>query len=213
MRDTRRHRSHRIGQAIESLEGRLLLSATVTTTAAARAAQVAPLHRDRMPAPASNRWAWLADTYWYVPRANLPAVVYNPTTGTLVPVRDQTVFHITGYRNGYFWGVTVSQFGDGAPSSSALVGSVTPQGRVLLSFTSTSGTVTQGFGVMARPAGQWTMLNQMFTTPSSRTQIGHWAYMVQTRPGQRSWNVLPSAQVSVPTFLANYSGPAPRPVG
>ncbi|WZO99246.1 hypothetical protein EP7_000845 [Isosphaeraceae bacterium EP7] len=174
-----------------------------------RATEVSALRQGA--AASAERWAWLANTYWIVPKPNLSAIIYNSDSGAIVPVRDQTVYHISGYRNGYFWGKTVTQLGQGNPTSSALLGSVTPQGRVLLAFTSSTG-VVQGYGTMNRQRGQWTMENQMFTTTSSGTQIGHWAYMVQTRPGMRSWASLPSAGVSVPTFMANYSGPVPTPV-
>jgi hypothetical protein len=155
--------------------------------------------------PTSNRWSWLANTYWCVPPQNLPAVVYDSMTGTVTPVRDQTVFHITSYENGYFWGTAVTQINSSTPSTSSMLGSVTPEGRVLLTFTTTSQNsspfITEGFGTMQRKYGQWTMENQMFTSPSETLQIGHWAYMVQTRPGMPSWNSLPGAGVSVPTFL------------
>jgi len=168
-------------------------------------------------APTVKRWAWLANTYWYVPPSNLPALLFNSSTGTLAPVSDQTVFQITGYREGYFWGITVTQLGSSPASSSALVGSITPQGQVLLTFTQTSTnsspSLTEGFGKMRIKCGRWTMENQMFTSPSETLQIGHWAYMMQTHPGLPSWNSLPSAGVSVPEFLSQYEGPAPQPIG
>lgn len=209
MNRSSRLRTHRFGPRIEGLEGRELLSAVPGAAPTPRAMRAAEMRRVHAPTPTSGRWSWLADTYWYVPTANLPALIYGPTNGTLVPVQDQTVYHISGYRSGYFWGETVTQLGTGSPLSSSLVGSVTPQGRVLLSFTSTSGTMTQGYGTMTRKAGQWTMENQMFTAPSGSLQIGHWAYMVQTRPGLKSWSSLPYVGVSVPTFLGNYSGSRP----
>ncbi len=168
-------------------------------------------------APTAKRWSWLADTYWYVPAQNLPSVLFNSSTGTLAPVSDQTVYQITGYRNGYFWGKTVTQLGSSPASSSSLVGSVTPQGKVLLTFTSTGSTsspsVTEGYGTMRRKFGQWTMENQMFTLPGQTLQIGHWAYMFQTHPGLPSWDSLPSAGVSVPTFMSQYDGSGPQPIG
>lgn len=167
--------------------------------------------------PTAKRWSWLANTYWYVPTRNLPATLFNSTTGTLAAVSDQTVFHITGYRNGYFWGKVVTQLGSSSASSSSLVGSVTPEGRVLLAFTQTSSSsspsVTEGYGQMQRKRGQWTMENQMFTSPVEQLQIGHWAYMMQTHPGLPSWNSLPSAGVSVPTFLSEGNSPGPIPIG
>jgi hypothetical protein len=166
--------------------------------------------------PTVGRWSWLANTCWYVPSSNLSAVLYNSTTGTLAPVSDQTVFHITGYRAGYFWGKTVTQLGSSPASSTSMIGSVTPQGRVLLTFTHTSSTsspsVTEGFGTMVRKHRQWTMENQMFTAPSQTLQIGHWAYMLQTHPGLPSWSSLPSAGVSVPHFLSESGATAPQPV-
>ena len=141
-----------------------------------------------------------------MPASNLSAVLYDSVTGTVSSVSDQTVYHITEYRGGYFWGDSVTQLDSNSPSSSFMVGSVTPEGKVLLTFTqmstNSSPSITNGYGVMQRKFGQWTMENQMFTSPTERLQIGHWAYMVQTRPGMPSWYSLPSAHVSVPTFLS-----------
>lgn len=167
-------------------------------------------------APTARRWYWLAGTYWCVPTPNLPAVLFDSTTQTLAPVSDQTVFQVTGYREGYFWGKSVTQLGSSPASGSSMVGSVTPQGRVVLTFTSTGGSspsVTEGFGQMQRKHGQWTMENQMFTWPDQTLQLGHWAYMVQTHPGLTSWDSLPGAGVSVPTFLGEAGGSGPEPVG
>jgi len=127
------------------------------------------------------------------------------------------VFRITGYRNGYFWGKTVTQLGPGPASCSSLVGSVTPDGQVLPTFTSSgdgaSPSITQGFGKRQRKSGQWAMANQMFTSPNETLQIGHWAYMLQTRPGLKSWNSLPSVGISVPEFLDQCEGSGPQPIG
>jgi len=151
-------------------------------------------------------WSWLANTYWYVPTSNLPAVLYNSQTGTVTPVSDQTVYHVVSYQNGYFWGDSVTQLGSSSPAPSSMLGSVTPEGKILLTFTQTSGStspsITEGYGKMQRKFGQWTMENQMFTSPAETLQIGHWAYMVRTRPGLSSWDSLPSAGVSVPAFLS-----------
>jgi hypothetical protein len=161
---------------------------------------------DAAVAPTVNRWSWLANTYWMVPVRNLPAMLYDSDTGQSAPVSDQTVYHIAGYREGYYWGTCVTQIGSLQASNTSLIGSVTPQGRILLNFTATSSnsspTITQGIGQMRRKSGQWTMENQMFTSPSETLQIGHWAYMVQTRPGMPSWYSLPPAGESVPEFMS-----------
>ncbi len=162
-----------------------------------------------------RRWSWLASSYWYVPDRNLAATLYNSGAGTITAVQDQTVFQITRYRDGYFWGKSVTQLGGSSASGSAMVGSVTPQGRVLLTFTPISGgsstTVTEGYGTMQRKRGGWTMENQMFTSPLQTLQIGHWAYMVQTRPGLPSWTSLPGSGLSVPAFLNQVEGSGPMP--
>jgi hypothetical protein len=156
--------------------------------------------------PTARRWSWLANTYWYVPTTNLSAVLYNSTDGSSTGVSDQTVYHITSYRDGYFTGPSVTQLGSSSKSFSSMLGSVTPEGQVLLTFTTTSSnsspSITEGFGKLTRKFGQWTMENQMFTAPSEKLQIGHWAYMLQTRPGMPSWHSLPSPEVSVPAFMS-----------
>jgi hypothetical protein len=166
-------------------------------------------------APTVARWSWLANTYWYVPKPNVPSVIFLPTTQTLVPLSDQTVFHITGYRDGYFWGVSVTQLGPLPAADSSLIGTVTPEGRVLLLFTpmddSSGPTITEGIGQMTRKFGQWTMENQMFTSPNGQAQVGHWAYMVRTNPALPSWRSLPAVGVSVPQFLEG-AGPGPQPI-
>lgn len=162
------------------------------TTTPARLAARAAVHPSVNPVsaavtPTANRWSWLANTYWYVPTANLAAVLYDSETGRVQSVSDQTVFHITGFGGGYFWGDSVTQLGSNPASTSSMLGSVTPQGKVLLTFTTTSTSsspsITEGYGTMVRKYGQWTMENQMFTSPSETLQIGHWAYMLQSRPG------------------------------
>lgn len=158
-------------------------------------------------APITPRWDWLKNTFWYVPAPHLRAYLYTPSNQTLTYLVDQTVFHITGYLRGYFWGVTGTMFSGGEISYRSLVGSVTPEGQVYLSFTpfdpTVKTTISQGFGVMVRRLGQWTMANQMSTAPNAELAVFHWAYMVQTMPGRRSWRVLPGAGISVPEFLQN----------
>ena len=153
----------------------------------------------------TKKWSWLANTYWYVPTKNLPAYSYSPVTNTLAPVSDQTLFYIAGYADGYFWGNLVAQIASNSPSCQSIVGSVTPEGSVYLSLNilpySPGNSPTTGLGRMVKKGGQWTMENQM-STGLGPLQIGHWAYMVQTKPRQPSWNLLPGVNVSVEQFLA-----------
>lgn len=151
-------------------------------------------------------WDWLAGTYWYVPENNLLAIMSRPATQQVIPVRDQTVFHITNVRDGYFWGNTVVQLEDQTPSCYFLTGSVSPLGNVLLTFSTVGDgqqpTVTHGSGVMCLFNGQPAMLNQMSSGPA-QLQVSHWAYMLQTKEGDASWSSLPGVGVSVTEFLAN----------
>jgi len=157
----------------------------------------------------SSDWSWLTNTYWIVPPQNLPSLLFNPSSNTLLPAADQTVYHITGYRGGYFWGKNVARIGKLPLNCSSLVGSVTPAGRVLLSFTTVNSdqsvTVQQGFGDMVLQGHAWTMLNQ-----TSTSGFAHWAYMVQSKPGDASWNSLPGVGASVPDFLSQCPGSGPH---
>jgi hypothetical protein len=162
-------------------------------------------------------WNWLNGTTWYVPKSGLPAYIYAPSQSQLIPIQDQTVYTITGYRNGYFWGRTAAKLGDNDVSCKSLVGSVTPEGNIYLTFTDYpyvdgSSTTTIGIGNMVMKGRQWTMANQM-STGSSAAQIGHWAYMLQTRPGSASWYSLPGVGMSVPEFMQPCMDAAPNTPG
>ena len=111
-------------------------------------------------------WRWLEGTTWYVPTSGLPAYIYAPEKNQLVPIQDQTVYTITGYRNGYFWGRTATSVGGSTPSCKSLVGSVTPEGKIYLTFTNQpfdGSDSTIGIGSMVRKGYQWSMVNQMST--------------------------------------------------
>lgn len=167
--------------------------------------------------PSTADWSWLADTYWYVPEESLPALRLDPSENTLTWVIDQTVWQLTGYREGYFWGVCVALLRDAGeeipergpsskPSSLTMLGSITPEGRVHLTFISSqSGNATIGIGSMVQHRGGWSFQMQMSTGERSRT--AHWAYMVQTRPGDPSWDSLPGVGLSVPEMLEGTETP------
>ena len=56
------------------------------------------------PPPTRLDWAWLADTTWIVPPADLPAMQLDPRDDATTWVVDQTVWQIQGYLTGYLWG-------------------------------------------------------------------------------------------------------------
>jgi hypothetical protein len=153
-------------------------------------------------------WSFLANSYWIVPPPNLPALLSNTDNGgTFIPISDQTVFYIQTYQDGYFWGKTATLLTvagqPSGPNCFQMVGSVTPEGAVLLSFTPTgsSGVQTTGVGTMRFIKGQWTMENQM-STGSSSGQVTHWAYMAQCATGQPCMQNLPGTDLSVQQMLA-----------
>ena len=169
--------------------------------------------------PRTERWQWLAHTYWYVPKTNLLALASSPARKTPLPVSDQTVYYISNYSNGYFWGTTaVSYTRPGGSAASAqgsclqLVGSVTPEGNVHLTFTPLSAKPagsgasdsepSVGIGAMTRQWYEWTMENQMSTIAAGDVLLTHWAYMYQCKPSQPCFAALPGLGVNVPEFLA-----------
>lgn len=184
------------------------------------AATASPVARGADAAPQSGRWQWLAHSYWYVPKEYLLAIASSPALTTPIPVSDQTVYYISDYAGGYFWGTTaVSYTPPGGSAASAavsclqLVGSVTPEGAVHLTFTllgsksgPTGGSTSQptvGLGTMTRQRYQWTMENQMSTVAVGDILLTHWAYMYQCKPSEPCFAELPGVGVSVPDFLAS----------
>jgi hypothetical protein len=166
----------------------------------------------------TDRWQWLEGTYWYVPKEYLLALASSPTLKTPIPVSDQTVYRIAHYTDGYFWGTTAVSYmapkgsaTSGSVSCLQLVGSVTPEGKVHLTFTllgtGTSGSgsgnqPTVGLGTMTRQRGAWTMENQMSTVAVGDLLLTHWAYMYQCKPYEPCFAELPGVKMSVPEFLA-----------
>jgi hypothetical protein len=170
----------------------------------------------------SNRsdWSWLQDTYWCVRREDLPALQLDPENNTLSWVIDQTVWHITGYGNGYFWGVSatlirqseeeISQQAQASrPICFRMLGTITPEGRVHLTFipslTSSSQSATIGIGCAAEHRSGLSLEMQM--SSGSDTRTAHWAYMARVKPGDSSWESLPGVGISVPQMLQGCEPP------
>lgn len=170
--------------------------------------------------PGAPDWSWLENTYWYVPRRYLPALQLDPDTNTLAWAVDQTVWHITGYRTGYFWGVSATmlrQAGDVASGGSGaqpvcfrMLGSITPEGRVHVTFvpgaSASSRSATIGIGAATRHDDGWRLTMQM--SSGNNVLTAHWAEMTQVRPGDPSWERLPGIDVPVPKMLVGC--PPPR---
>ncbi len=192
-----------------------VLAAALLAASAVRACSSA-IAGDEMTATA--RWQWLAHTYWYVPKENLLAIASIPALRTPIPVSDQTVYYISNYAGGYFWGTTAVSYdrsgrsaASGTVSCLQLVGSVTPEGKVHLTFTlldsntspprGSTSEPTVGLGTMTRQGNRWTMENQMSTVAAGNLLLTHWAYMYQCKPSEPCFAELPGVGVSVPEFL------------
>jgi hypothetical protein len=159
----------------------------------------------------SSRWSWLGEqggTYWYVPPENLQAFRWETATPQKArSVDDQTLWHIQHYENGYIFGPLVVKFARIPRLCQYLIGSVTPDGRVYISFNAVeaipAGTpsLTTGFGQMVRSDGQWTF-NMQMASGSATSQVTHWAFMRQCTPDDACWTALPGVNQSVPELLA-----------
>jgi hypothetical protein len=150
--------------------------------------------------PDSAKWSWLQGTYWYVPKAYLLAIGLSTTNSgeqQIDPVKDQTLCQIVRFENGYIIGRAALSF-DGKPFVyQTIIGSVTPEGDVLISSSPESQTTSDGSaavgigpGRMALIQGKWAFLMQM-TNGTVTSNMTHWAYMLQSTPSDPSWTNIP----------------------
>ena len=155
-----------------------------------------------------DSWKWFKDTYWIVPKTGVYSVVHSADTNTFNVIRGQTVFHITDYFNGYWTGSVVVKITKAqVPSCQTVLGQVTPKGNVYMTmYDATTGLVRNNpVGLMVKVKGQWTMVNQM-TSPAGSdgtSTMSHWAYMVQSKEGDRTYAHLPFSGQSIPDFMAS----------
>jgi len=157
------------------------------------------------PNPAYDKWSWFKDTYWYVPENGIYSIAHSPSNpSNFQVVRGQTLFHITDYFNGYWTGTVVVKLTEALmPSCQYVLGQVSPQGNVYMTMLNAdSGEITnEPTGEMVKENNEWTMVNEM-TGPTQKGTVSHWAYMIQTKPGDAIYNNLPFANQSDPDFLS-----------
>lgn len=159
----------------------------------------------------TDPWSWLQDTCWYVPTRGLPAPELG-ADGTIRWMVDQTVWHITGARDGYLWGVAaVALTEQGAPwptrgpraraTHLSLLATVTPSGACLFTFIPQGpGQTTTGTGRLRQTDSGWAFEMQM-STDRLRARLIHWADMLPIRPEDPDWDALPGVGLSVPDLL------------
>ncbi len=155
---------------------------------------------------------WLRDTYWYCPAADMPAL-RTEATGVFAWVVDQTVWHVTGGADGYFWGVAstlLTPAGDtpdaSQKSDSTFYASITPDGAVHITFVRSSAAATIGTGCLRGEGGHARFVMQMSSGPGSALVV-HWAQMRQVSPDDPAWHDLPGAGVSVPDLVGGITAP------
>ena len=163
-------------------------------------------------------WEFLTNTYWYVTPPDLPSLRFRPDKNILCWQGDQTVWHITQYLNGYFWGVASvatldPEEGDGKsaahPEHFSLIGTVTGLGTVQITFileSKNSVMDTIGIGKLIKIGAQWSFQMQM-STRSQGKQLLHWANMMPTNKDDASWGKLPGIDASVPEMLSGATYP------
>jgi hypothetical protein len=165
---------------------------------------------------ATNRhgWSWLKDTYWYCPALDMLAMQTQSETAFIWMV-DQTVWRITGYRDGYFWGAAstlLTPFGDTPDatqkSDSTFFASITPEGRVHISFVHSNLATTLGIGVAGAREGHTQFSMQMSSGPGGSMAV-HWAQMQLVTPDDPAWSRLPGAGISVPAMVDDIVPPQP----
>jgi hypothetical protein len=168
-------------------------------------------------APGVAKFSFLRGSKWYVPRQTLPAIEMKLQTGATRAIVDQTVWNITNYRDGYFWGRTAAVFtypagGQPAsgPSCSRMVGSVTPSGNIHITFIPDGqktllGSVVGTGTLTGNKSDGWTFEMQMSTGTTS--VIAHWSYMDQCKPGDACETKLPGSKLSLADFLKQCDAP------
>jgi hypothetical protein len=121
----------------------------------------------------------LNNSVWMVPPETLKAYLYN-TDGKTVAVKDQTIWVINKYDQGYIFGNAYVTINGNTPASSYyLIGSVTPLGDVYIAFyNESSNPQTIGTGKLIKRHHKYCFIMQMSSDVTSTSGITHWSYMI-----------------------------------
>ena len=159
-------------------------------------------------------WRWLEGTYWYCPADCMPAL-RGEGTSAFGWVIDQTVWFISGSRDGYFWGVAsalLTKAGEdpdpAAKTDMTFLASLTPEGQVQVTFIRSVASTTVGTGRVTDHQGKPSFEMQMASGPGAVLTV-HWAYMMQVCPDDPEWTCLPGAGVSVEYMVGGIEPPEP----
>ena len=157
----------------------------------------------------------LADPYqycftnstWAVPPQTLLAYLYD--TGVVTQAIDQTVWVMSSYNQGYFSGQSYTEINENILSKRYLIGSVTSEGKVYITFysgISTNTDLVSAVGDLSvASSGQCTFTMQMNSGQTGVSGLTHWSYMIPVNPGDAYYANLPgTGGLSVPEFLAQF---------
>jgi hypothetical protein len=151
---------------------------------------------------------FIRNTTWVVPPSTLLAYEY--LIGISTPVSDQTVWVINRYNKGYFFGDVYTSINQTPTSQLKLVGSVTPNGDVYITFYPVTGSsqstdVVKGIGKFGIYDDKPFFIMQMNSAENNLTGLSHWSYMISVKPGDPFYQHLPGENMSVPEFINQFN--------
>lgn len=149
----------------------------------------------------------LTNSTWIVPPSTLLAYQFN--NGTNTAVSDQTVWIVTSYDKGYFFGTAYAEIGGSTLSERNFVGSVTPDGAVYMTFYPVSGApestdIITGLGTFTKQEGSYVFTMQMNSPLGNSAGLSHWSYMISVKPDDYFYQHLPGLDISVPDFISQF---------
>lgn len=144
---------------------------------------------------------------WIVPPQTLLSYLYD--NGVVTPADDQTVWVIASYDQGYFSGQSYTAIDITTLSQKYMIGSVTSEGKVFITFysgTSASTDLVSGVGTLnVKSSGQCYFTMQMNSGQNGVSGLIHWSYMLPVNPGDVYYQNLPgTGGMSVPQFLSQF---------
>lgn len=147
-----------------------------------------------MPHSSCNRKLekFFTNSVWIVPKSTLLA--YLMVDGIAKPVKDQTVWVVNGYKDGYIFGQSFTALDKAPFSTDIFYGSITPEGKVLLTFQGNS--TNTGIG---------TFNHQRFTMQINAGSLTHWSYMKNVVPSDCDYQKLPGVGISIPEFISLFN--------
>lgn len=148
---------------------------------------------------------YLENTVWIVPPQTL--LSYQYSDGNNIPTSDQTVWIINEYNHGYFFGDSYTALNGVPGSHRKIVGSITPDGEVYITFYPLSentheADLVNGIGTFKKHNRKYFFTMQMNSAQNSFTGLSHWSFMLSVKPKDYFYQHLPGIDISVPEFIS-----------